>query len=95
MSSTRSPDAGIVVGLEPVGAEMRSKQRADLGGDPRRHVHAVGDRSHGQRLERHAGQIDCHICFVTSPCSWLTPLTAPLVRSASAVMLNIGRLPLS
>ncbi len=42
-----------------------------------------------------SGQIDRHICLVTSPCSWLTPLTAPLVRSASAVMLNIGPPPLS
>ena len=41
------------------------------------------------------GQMGCHICLVTSPCSWLTPLTAPAARSASAVMLNIGPLPLS
>ena len=32
---------------------------------------------------------------VTSPCSWLTALTAPADRSASAVMLNCGPPPLS
>jgi hypothetical protein len=42
-----------------------------------------------------SGQIGPHICRVTSPCSWLTPFTAPAVRSASAVMLNMGPLPLS
>ena len=41
------------------------------------------------------GQIGPHISRVTWPCSWLTALTVPAVRSASAVMLNSGPLPLS
>ena len=41
------------------------------------------------------GQIGAHIARVTSPCSWLTALTAPDERSASAVMLNCEPWPLS
>ena len=41
------------------------------------------------------GQIGPHMSRVTLPWSWLTALVAPAVRSASAVMLNIGPLPLS
>ena len=41
------------------------------------------------------GQIGPHISRVTWPCSWLTPLTELAVRSASAVMLKSGPLPLS
>ncbi len=49
----------------------------------------------GTRLTGVSGHNDCHICLVTSPCSWLTPLTEAAVRIASAVMLNIGPAPLS
>ena len=41
------------------------------------------------------GQIGPHISRVTLPCSWLTAFTPFAVRSASAVMLNCGPLPLS
>jgi hypothetical protein len=79
------------VALEPVGPEVAIEELADLVRDPGRHVDAVGERAHGRSSTGRPGQIDCHICRVTSPCSWLTPLTAPEVRSARAVMLNSAR----
>ncbi len=39
------------------------------------------------------GQMGAHIRRVTSQCRWLTALTAPADRSASAVMLNIWPSP--
>ena len=79
MSSTRSATPGRRADRASR-PEMPLEERADLRGDPRRHVDAVGDRTHRQRSNGTPGQIDCHICLVTSPCSRLTPLTAPLVR---------------
>ena len=38
------PERRIVVALEPVRPEMRGEELGEVGGDPRRHVHAVGDR---------------------------------------------------
>ena len=49
----------------------------------------------GRSASGTSGHIGAHIARVTWPCSWLTALTEPAERSASAVMLNCGPPPLS
>jgi len=44
------PDRGIIVAVQPSRLEVRVEQRFDVRGQPRRHVHAVGDRPHRSRL---------------------------------------------
>ncbi len=93
------PHLLVVVPLPPVGGDVGFEQLRQLRGDPRRHVHAIGDGPRGQVGAGSSAAWPCqsgrHIWQVTSRCSWLTAFTAPAERRARAVMLNIGPPPLS